>query len=223
MAQRSETTTSTVRIRQKRLSETPVQVLPSEKTKEKLFRANDLLKNMGLTSALVLCAVTLRSGALPALDPAADIVMAAATDHSLLDDQLGKLSFVSALFPEAVLVFGENASAELELPDDLAQVTHAWSQQEPYMAWENDGGAVTASADGEVTGVYHGNGDEQIVRIMGNDGMTCIYGNLAEVNVQTGDAILKGEVIGRLLKGEDFVLELQKNGISVDPTIYLTR
>lgn len=222
MAQRSETQTSAVRIRQKRLTVSPaIREIPAEEVEKKHFRADQLLKNAGMAAALVLCAVTLRTGAFPALEPAADVVLAAATDNSLLDDQLGKLSFVSALFPEAVLVFGENSSTELALPADMEQVTHAWSEQEPYTAWNMGGGVVTASADGEVAGVYHGNGDEQIVKISSADGLTCVYGNLAEASVRTGDAVSTGDIIGTLLPGEDFVFEVQKNGVSVDPGIYL--
>lgn len=223
MAQRGETQTTAIKIRQKRLIEPVAQMTSEEEVKKKHFRADQLLKNTGMAAALVLCAVTLRTGALPALDPAADVVLAAATDNSLLDDQLGKLSFVSTLFPEAVLVFGENSSTELVLPADLEQVTHAWSEQEPYMAWEVGGGVVTASADGEVTGVYHGNGDEQIVKITGKDGITCIYGNLEEAAVHVGDAVRTGDVIGSILPGEDFAFEVQKSGISVDPENYLPR
>ena len=65
-----------------------------------------LLKNLAVAAALVLCAVTLRTGAIPTLNEATDAILTAATDQSLLDDQLGKLSFVSKLFPEAVLVAG---------------------------------------------------------------------------------------------------------------------
>ena len=223
MAQRSETTTTTMRLRQKRSPEAPVQVIPVKTTKRRLLHADELLKNMGLASALVLCAVLLRSGALPALDPAADVVLAAATDHSLLDDQLGKLSFVSALFPEAVLVFGEQSAVSLVPPTDLEQVTHAWSEQEPYTAWETGGEVVSAAADGEVVGVYHGNGDEQIVKVTSTDGVTCIYGNLERVNVRTGDAVCAGDMVGSLLPGTDFVFEVQKNGVSIDPAAYLPR
>ena len=91
MAQRSETQTTAIKIRQKR-SIGPVEQLTSvEDVKKKRFRADQLLKNTGMAAALVLCAVTLRTGAFPTLDPAADVVLAAATDNSLLDDQLGKL------------------------------------------------------------------------------------------------------------------------------------
>ena len=151
------------------------------------------------------------------------MILTAATDNSLLDDQLGKLSFVSALFPEAVLVFGENSLPVLARPIDIDQITHVWSEQEPYTAWKADGGVVTASADGEVTGIYHGNGDERIVQVMGADSLTCLYGNLESINVRTGDAISAGDVIGTLFPGEEFVFETRKNGVSVDPAAYLSR
>ena len=223
MAQRSETQTTAIKIRQKR-SIGPVEQLTSvENVKKKHFRADQLLKNTGMAAALVLCAVTLRTGAFPALDPAADVVLAAATDHSLLDDQLGKLSFVSALFPEAVLVFGEQSAVSIVPPTELQQVTHAWSEQEPYTAWETGGEVVSAATDGEVVGVYHGNGDEQIVKVTSTDGVTCIYGNLERVNVRTGDAVCAGDMVGSLLPGTDFVFEVQKNGVSIDPAAYLPR
>lgn len=223
MVQHSETRISSVRIRQRQISGEIIDALPVEEPKRKWFRADDMLKNIGVASAFVLCAVFLRSGALPVLDRTTDAILAAATDHSLLDDQLGKLSFVSALFPEAVLVFGENSSTPLLLPVSNEQITHAWSEQEPYTAWISDEGVVTAAADGEVTGVYHGNGDERIVRIMNAEGLTCTYGNLETVKVHIGDEVTTGEVVGTLLQGNEFVFEVEKNGVSIDPEVYLSR
>lgn len=223
MTHHSETKTSSIRLRHKRFLEAPVQVTSLETTERKLLRADELLKNIGLASALVLCAVLLRTGALPVLDPAADVVLAAAADNSLLDDKLGKLSFVSALFPEAVLVFGEQTDVSLVPPAETEHVTHAWSEQEPYIAWKMDRDAIAVAADGEVTGVYHGNGDEQIVKVTSENGITCIYGNLARVNVRTGDAVNAGDIVGSLIPGENFVFEVRKNGVSIDPAVYLTR
>ncbi len=179
-----------------------------------------LLKNLAVASALVLCAMALRTGAVPPLNDATDAILTAATDQSLLDDQLGKLSFVSTLFPEAVLVFGES-STELAAPVSGGMVVHAWSAAEPWLSWRTTASAVTASAGGEVVGVYHGLDDELMVQIEGTDGIRCTYGNLYQVNVQTGDAISAGDVIGTLGPGEDFVMEVYRNGRSVDPTQYL--
>ncbi len=185
-----------------------------------------LLRNMAVAASLVLCAVALRSGALPALDGASDVLMAAATsdqnlDDPLLDDTLGRLSFVSALFPEATLVFGQSDDAALALPVSGGTVVHAWSQQEPYMSWRSASKAVTAAADGEVIGVYHGNGDERLVQVMGYDGLACLYGNLGEVAVSTGDAVSAGDTLGTLMTGADCVFEVRRDGMSIDPALYL--
>lgn len=179
-----------------------------------------LLKNLAVASALVLCAMALRTGAVPPLNDAADAILTAATDQSLLDDQLGKLSFVSTLFPEAVLVFGES-STELAAPVSGGMVVHTWSAAEPWLSWRTAASTVTASAGGEVVGVFHGLGDERMVQVQGNDGLKCTYGNLAQVSVRTGDAVSAGDVIGTLLPGEDFVMEVHRNGRSVDPAQYL--
>lgn len=221
-----ETDVTPLRVRTRRL--TPDQAVSSAPAVEwhvpvKRKRGEALLKNMAVSSALVLCAVTLRAGTLPPLDDAADVIMTAATDNSLLDDQLGKLSFVSALFPEAVLVFGESETETLSLPVSGGVVVHAWSEAEPYMSWRTSSRQVTAASAGEVIGVYHGNGDEQLVQVMGNDGLACLYGNMSEVSVQTGDAVNTGDVLGKLMTGEDFVFEVRREGLSIDPAVYLAR
>lgn len=180
-----------------------------------------LMRNLAVAAALVLFAVTLRSGAIPELSGATDAVLTAATDDSLLDDQLGRLSFVSALFPEATLVFGQSGDEALSLPVSGGMVVHAWSQAEPYMSWRTESDVVTSASDGEVIGVYHGNGDERLVQVMGENGVACLYGNLAEVSVQTGDAVRAGDPLGTLMTGADCVFEVRRDGMSVDPALYL--
>ena len=186
-------------------------------------RGESLLKNFGVTAALVLCAVTLRTGAIPPLTDATDAILTAATDHSLLDEPLGKLSFVSALFPETVLVFGEQDEPELCLPVSSGTIVHAWSEGEPYIMMRSAAQDVVSASAGEVIGIYHGNGDEKIVQVAYDDGFTCMYGNLEDVSVLTGDHIQAGAVLGSLLPDEDLVFEVRKNGFSVDPTRYLPR
>ena len=179
-----------------------------------------LMRNMAVAASLVICALALRQGALPGLDGTVDAVMTAVTSDTLLDDSLGKLSFVSSLFPEATLVFGEQR-VELSMPVSGGMVVHAWSEAEPYIAWRAESDVVTSSAAGEVIGVYHGNGEERLVQVLGDDGVSCLYGNLSEVSVQTGDAVQAGEVLGTVMQGGDLVLEVRQNGISVDPALFL--
>ncbi len=191
------------------------------KQPEKRHPGEHLIRNMAVAAALVVSAVALRSGAIPELSDATDAVLTAATTDSLLDDQLGRLSFVSALFPEATLVFGNSTGEQLDLPVSGGAVVHAWSAQEPYMSWRPTGRSVTSASAGEVIGVYHGNGDERLVQVLGEDGLACLYGNLETVHVQTGDAVAAGDPIGDVMTGADLVFEVRRDGQSIDPALFL--
>ncbi len=203
-------------------SAAPVSKIEWQENAPRKRPGEEFMKNLAVASALVLFAVTLRTGAIPPLNDTSDAILTAASDNSLLDDQLGKLSFVSALFPEAVLVFGGQSGQEYSLPVNAGAVVHAWSEAEPYMSWTASG-AVTASASGEVVGVYYGNGDEKLVEVMGYDGISCVYGNLGDIAVSTGEAVESGDTIGTLLTGKDFVLEIRRDGRSIDPMLYLRK
>lgn len=218
MAERQGTQVGRMQVRRR----TETEQLPSIEWKQAGRRrpGEQLLRNMAVAGALLICAVTLRSGALPSLSPAADAVLTAATDDSLLNDSLGRLSFVSSLFPEATLVFGAMDDA-LALPVSGGMVVHAWSEAEPWMAWQTGSRTVTAAAEGEVVGVYHGNGDERLVQVLGADGIACLYGNLAGVSVSTGDAVASGDPIGTLMTGADAVFEVRRDGVSIDPALLL--
>lgn len=179
-----------------------------------------LLPNLAVASALMLSAVALRTGAIPPLQEGVKAVMTAATDDSLLGEDLGKLSFVSAIFPEAALVFGET-TARLSMPVTADEVVHAWSEAEPFISWDTEVEEVTAAADGEVIGVYHGNDEERLVQVLSSDGVSCLYGNLAQVHVQTGDAVHAGETLGTLLSGKPCVFEVRQDGKSVNPAVMM--
>ena len=165
-----------------------------------------LLPNLAIASALMLCAVALKTGAIPPLTDAVQSVMSAATDDSLLNGDLGKLSFVSSIFPEASLVFGESGG----------KLT-----SEPFISWDAQTKIVTSAMAGEVIGVYHGNEDERLVQVLGADGLSCLYGNLASVTVSTGDMVQTGDPLGTLLDGQPCVMEVRQDGLSVDPAVMM--
>ena len=212
------TVTKEVRIREKQPEKAP-QIQWEHPPKPR--RAEELLKNLAVASALVLCTVALRSGALPGASSATDALLAAVSGDMILDDTLGRLSFVSALFPEATLVFGENRYETLSIPVSGGSVVHACSQTEPYTAWESQRSEVFSSCDGTVMGVYHGEDEELLVQVMGDNGLRCIYGCLAQVTVQEGDRVEAGDLLGTLAEGQPCAFEVQQDGISVDPALYL--
>lgn len=192
------------------------------KCSEKKKTGEDLLKNMGVAAALVLCAVTLRSGAVPQLSSAADTVLASVAGDTLLDDQLGKLSFVSAMFPEATLVFGEAKQERLAIPVNAGTLNHVWSDDEPYVSWQTQQRDVYASGDGVVMGIYHGDNEERLIQVMGPNKVTCIYGNIKETTLMPGSTVHTGDILGQLLDDAECTLEVYVDGISVDPAEYLS-
>ena len=125
------------------------------RTRSKPAWCEHLLKNLSVAAALVICAVAVRSGSLENADWS-DAVLTAATGDTLLDDQLGKLTFVSSLFPEATLVFGENTEESLPLPVRGGSIVHTWSETEPYLSYHSIDTAVQSVTSGEVMGVFHG-------------------------------------------------------------------
>lgn len=218
MPEKLETRVSCVRIRERVLfdeGKPEPELLWSDPPKKKF--GEHILKNIALSSALVLCAVVLRTGSILPLNQASDLVMTAASDHSLLDEQLGKLSFVSTLFPEAVLVFGEQQDMQLILPVSAGAVVHAWSEEEPFTAWHSESDQVLAACEGEVIGVYHGNNGERLVQVLSPDGIACLYGNLEQVSVKIGDIVYTGGQIGTLLPEKNCVFEVRTDGYSIDP------
>lgn len=181
----------------------------------------ELMKNLAVSAALVLCAVTLRAGAIPSLQGPVDAVLTALTGDDLLNDRLGKLSFVSAMFPESVLVFGGESEGLIALPVMGGSLTHAWSRAEPYTTWTAEDSQVCAAISGEVTGVYHGMEEELLVQIRADGGLCCVHGNLAQASVQTGDWVVRGQPIGTLMEGKPLAFEVRQNGVSIDPVTLL--
>lgn len=197
---------------------TCTQVQIAWQVKAKKARGEEILKNIGTASALLVCLVMLRNGALPTSDQWTDTVLTAAVDETLLDEKLGKLSFVSALFPEAVLVFGNSHTASVSPPVEASAAIHTWSAQEPYIAWLSDSTCVFAAINGEVRGVYHGMDEELIVHIANDQHLSCIAGNLRSVNVEVGDQVMQGDLIGWIGEGSFCTFEVQQDGISIDPS-----
>lgn len=213
-----DTVTKEIRVKSRKTAEPP-QIQWCELPKP--CRREELLKNLAVASALVLCTVALRSGAVPTASTMTDAVLAAATGDTLLNDSLGKLSFVSVIFPEATLVFGETATESMALPVSGGTVVHAWSQAEPYVTWQSSRSEVFAACSGTVMGIYHGDGEERLVQIQTDSGLTCMYGCLAQVALQEGDRVETGDLLGTLTAERQCAFEVRRDGISVDPALYL--
>ena len=173
-----------------------------------------LMKNLAVSAALVISAVTLRCGALPGAEQAVDAVLTAAGEDTLLDDRLGKLSFVGSFFPEAALVFGSND--DYAWPVEEGTAVHAWNEAEPYMAWQTTDGSVFSAADGVVMETGCGADGLRTLTVRNEDGLLCVYGGLKTIEREEGDSVARGEHLGTV--GEQLLcMEVFRSGRSIDP------
>lgn len=89
------------------------------------------------------------------------------------------------------------------------------------MTWRSSTRDVQSAGDGVVMGIFHGEDEELLVQVMGDNGVECVYGNLAEVYVRPGETIEAGDAVGVLLMDRDCVFEVRVDGVSTDPAVYL--
>lgn len=184
---------------------------PVNRTKKSKKR---LLRNASVFAAVSLC---LGAGALFAMRNPGDVqsVMSHVTAGFEYDDTLGRLQFVSNLLPESAMVFlsGGDETQKLAVPTS-AKVSHAWTQEEPWLEYACIGD-VRACQDGEVMTIVKNRQDEYTVRVLHKDGYESIYSGLNAVHLNEQDTVFAGQQIGTAAGFTAF--ELRKDGLSVLP------
>lgn len=184
---------------------------PVNRTKKSKKR---LLRNASVFAAVSLC---LGAGALFAMRNPGDVqsVMSHVTAGFEYDDTLGRLQFVSNLLPESAMVFlsGGDETQKLAVPTS-AKVSHAWTQEEPWLEYACIGD-VCACQDGEVMTIVKNRQDEYTVRVLHKDGYESIYSGLNAVHLNEQDTVFAGQQIGTAAGFTAF--ELRKDGLSVLP------
>lgn len=184
---------------------------PVNRTKKSKKR---LLRNTSVFAAVSLC---LGAGALFAMRNPGDVqsVMSHVTAGFEYDDTLGRLQFVSNLLPESAMVFlsGGDETQKLAVPTS-AKVSHAWTQEEPWLEYACIGD-VFACQDGEVMTIVKNRQDEYTVRVLHKDGYESIYSGLNAVHLNEQATVFAGQQIGTAAGFTAF--ELRKDGLSVLP------
>lgn len=181
---------------------------------KKKIRRKRLLRNTSVFAAVSLC---LGAGALLALRSPERVqsVMSHVTAGFEYDDTLGRLQFVSNILPESAMVFlsGSEVAQKLSVPTS-AKVSHAWTQEEPWLEYACIGD-VRACQDGEVMTIVKNRQDAYTVRVLHENGYESIYSGLSAVGLREQDAVAAGEQIGTAAGFTAF--ELRKDGLSVLP------
>ena len=175
-----------------------------------------LLRNSAIACAVLLGVLALGNVRQPWAQKAREGIRQALTMRIDLDDSLGELTFVRNLMPESALVFlNVSGGGQLSRPMDGA-VAHRWSALQPWTLFEGAGEAVRSVGAGTVTAVSPLSGGRFGVLVDHGEGLESVYANLAEVSVQQGDAVNRGDALGT--SGESAYFELREGGESVDPS-----
>ena len=188
------------------------------RVRRRLSRGERLLRNTAIACALLLGTLTLGNLDLPWAKKASEGIEQALTMRINLDESIGELTFVRQIMPESALVF-LNVSGAPELTRPVAgEVSHPWSSAQPWLMFRCDGEeTAVAPADGTVTAVSPLSGGKKFGLILDHgDGLETVCANLDRVDVQSGDAVRRGQALG--VCAGDLYLEYRSGGEPVDPS-----
>ncbi len=187
---------------------------PTTVSKTKQKKTRRLHGSNALFAAAVLC-VCGTAAVVAVQGGGTQAVMSHLTAGFEYDDTLGRLQFVSSVLPESAMVFltSETDEPAWVMPTGGA-VTHAWSQSEPWLEYD-EAGELTACEAGEVMTVVKNREDEYTVRVLHEGGYESLYSGLTNVALAAGDLVQAGECIGTAGAGASF--ELRRDGLSILP------
>lgn len=185
--------------------------------KGRLSRSDRLLRNSAYACALLLGVLALGNVDQPWARKASESVEKALTMQIDLDESIGSLQFVKRLMPESALVF-MNLSGNTTLERPVAgEVSHPWSNLQPWMMFDCDKGAkVAAASAGTVTAVTPLSGDRYGVLLDHGEGVETVYAQLTGVSVSPGDAVARGDALG--VADSSVYFEYRRGGEAEDPT-----
>ena len=176
-----------------------------------------LTRNTAFLMLLLVCLASIHNQQLP--DGRTILTAVQSTVDQEWDESLGKITFVDNMMPQTLSVFfQEEQDYSLSLPCS-GTLVHAWETHAPYVSF-NAKGAVTAIADGEVMSFSHDSTDQLSLRIRHENGLESVYYHLSSTPLREGDLVSAGDTVGVLQAGHNLVLDVRRNGLSIDPLTY---
>ena len=199
----------------KETKNTPYEEVPPAPSSGIFLKLN---RNLAFLMLLLVCLASIHNQKLP--DGRTVLTAVQSTLDENWEESLGKITFVDHLMPETLAVFLDaSAPANLSMPCN-GTLSHLWEDAAPYLTFAPQEPTARAVADGEVMSLSHGADDTLSLRIRHGDGLETVYYQLSHVSVSEGDQVLSGHAIGTIAEGEQLVLDVRKNGLSVNPLSY---
>lgn len=174
-----------------------------------------LTRNFLCAALVVVCVYAVQCAQLPT----AGTLLTAA--ESILDDQwdenLGRIQFVTNMFPETLSVFWDNhQKIDLHVPANF-QMHHAWTQDEPYLSFRLTDSHVAPLCQGTVQSILRNQQEEYILVISHDHGYETRYEGLSDIRVAQGDWVSDTMSLG-VCASHSLLFELRQEGCPVNPT-----
>lgn len=176
-----------------------------------------LTRNTAFLMLLLVCLASIHNQQLP--DGRTVLTAVQSTVDQEWDDSLGKITFVDNMMPESLAVFFQAEEEYTLFLPCSGPIVHSWETHAPYVSF-NATGAVCTIADGEVMSLSHDSADQLSLRIRHENGLESIYYHLASTPFREGDFVNAGETIGVLQDGHHLVLDVRRDGLSIDPSVF---
>lgn len=184
---------------------------------QKVWHISDkLTRNFLCIALVVICVYAVQSAHFP--DGATVTTAIQSIVDENWDENLGRIQFVSNMFPETLSVFWNGTDEPTLQAPSNSRILHAWNQDEPYLSLSIQNGAVTALADGIVRAISRDNNGHFTVAVSLENSYETVYHDLISCQVSEGTNVRAGEVIGKAVHDEEMVFELRQEGLPLDPT-----
>lgn len=195
----------------------PYEEIPQSKQQNGLMKLN---RDVAFLMLLMVCLASIHNQQLPNGQTVLTAVQQ--TVDGQWEEDLGKITFVNSLMPESLSVFfAQPVQAALSHPC-FGQMVHRWSDTSPYLSFLPESQNALCTADGEVMSISHASDDSLALRIRHDNGLESIYYHLEEVFCREGDIVKCGDTVAKIVSGENLILDVRKDGLSINPTAYFT-
>lgn len=194
----------------------PYEEFPLPIRKSSLLKLN---RNTAFLMLLLVCLASIHNQQLP--NGKTVLTAVQQTLDTPWQEDLGKITFVDHLVPESLSVFFAQPAAALTFSMPCSgSIVHTWQENAPYVSFLSRSPAALCMADGEVMSISFTSEGSLSMRIRHAHGLESVYYHLAEVFCREGDTVKEGDTIASIMENEHLLLDVRKDGLSVDPSAY---
>jgi len=171
---------------------------------EEIDKTASLLRKMLVAAIIIILVIILKSIDTEFTQSVVGYIRDSITEDMDIDETLGKLKFVTNYIPDSIAVFGQNISQTQEITPFFAIPAEgkvvgqfgAGNNGIDILGTKNNN--IYAVADGQVVDVGEDKNGGQYIKIDHGNDIISLYEGCAQVAINIGDRVAKGDKIGTM-------------------------